>query len=67
LLEVGVLAEMLVDELGGQRLIGSLGNDALLVEHSEDTHRLFDELDTSLEIETEVNEDPVDTLTLVLL
>ena len=40
LLEVGVLAKMLLNELVGEGEIGGLGHDTLLVEHGDDTEGL---------------------------
>jgi hypothetical protein len=74
-------AQMLLVELQCQRQVGRLGHDALLVQHGYDAHwlqtrnspnntpalHLLDEFYARGQIETEVNECPLDALTLILL
>ena len=62
-----MLVEVLVDELLGEREVGRLGDDALLVEHGDDAQRLLDQLDARLQVQPEVDERPRNAFALVLL
>merc|ERR1711936_106993 len=48
-------------------LVSGLGDDALLLQHGQDSHLLLNQLNGDNQIHTEVDESPLDTLTLVLL
>eukprot|EP00042_Codosiga_hollandica_P058624 m.886787 g.886787 ORF g.886787 m.886787 type:complete len:1258 (+) comp59913_c0_seq1:2120-5893(+) len=54
-------------QLLGEGSVCRLGEQALLVQQSQNTHALLDEVDAGLEVEAEVNEVPVDAFLLVLL
>lgn len=47
-------------------LVCGLGEPALLIKQREDTHGTLDEIDGGLEIQSKVNEGPVDPFCLVL-
>ncbi|GMT09159.1 hypothetical protein PFISCL1PPCAC_456, partial [Pristionchus fissidentatus] len=67
LLEVGVFSLVLILQFLCKSRVRRLGNNALLVQHRNDTERLLDELNAGLEVEAEVDELPLDVLALVLL
>jgi len=60
------LAQMVVVQFVGEGLVGGFGEHRLFLEDGHDTHGLFHQLDASLEIHTEIHEDPIDTFLLVL-
>merc|ERR1712198_781317 len=62
-----VLAQVLVHHLLQVGLVGGLGDDALFLQHGQDAHLLLDQLDGLDQIHTEVDEGPLDALSLVLL
>lgn len=64
--EVGTFSKMVVVQFSFERLISGLGEHALLLEDGQDTHGLLNQLDTGLQIHTEINEGPLDTFLLVL-
>ena len=55
------------DELVDKSAIGRLGKEALLVQQRQNTHRLLNQIDSRLQIETEIDVFPLETLALVLL
>jgi len=59
------LAKMLLEELVFVSHISGLGNNALFFKKGHDTERLLNQLDSSLEIHTEIDKGPFDTFTLV--
>merc|ERR1719447_1452014 len=61
-----VLAQMLAHHLLQVGLVGGLGDDALFLQHGQDTHLLLDELDGDDQIHTKVDESPLDALAFVL-
>merc|ERR1719348_2488421 len=61
-----VLAQMLAHHLLQVGLVGGLGDDALFLQHGQDSHLLLDQLDRNDQIHTEVDEGPLDALRLVL-
>merc|ERR1719315_538676 len=61
-----VLAQMLAHHLLQVGLVGGLGDDALLLQHGQDTHLLLNELNGDNQIHTKVDESPLDALALVL-
>merc|ERR1719334_458370 len=61
-----VLAQVLVHHLLQVGLVGSLGDDTLFLQHGEDAHLFLNQLDGLNQIHTEVDEGPLDTLSLVL-
>merc|ERR1719428_1289820 len=61
-----VLTQMLAHHLLQVGLVGGLGDDALLLQHGQDTHLLLNELDGDDQIHTKVDESPLDALTFVL-
>merc|ERR1719383_219102 len=66
LAEFVVLAQVLAHELLQVGFVGSLGDDALFLQHGEDAHLLLDQLDGGQQVHAEVDEGPLDTLSLVL-
>merc|ERR1719295_423511 len=61
-----VLAQVLAHHLLQVGLVSGLGDDALLLQHGQDTHLLLDQLDGDDQVHTKVDESPLDTLALVL-
>ena len=61
-----VLAQMLVHHLLQVGLVRGFGDDALFLQHGQDSHLLFDQLDGLNQIHTKVDEGPLDSLGLVL-
>ena len=61
------LAHMVLIELCQEGLVASLWEHALLLKDGEDTHGLLNQIDTGLQVHTEVNESPVNAFLLVLL
>merc|ERR1719347_1089834 len=61
-----VLAQMLAHHLLQVGLVGGLGDDALLLQHGQDTHLLLNELNGDDQIHTKVDESPLDALAFVL-
>jgi len=64
-LELGVLralAVVLGVQLLDEALVGGLGEEALLIEDRHDTHGLLDQVNRGLEVETEIDHLPLDTL-----
>merc|ERR1719347_356532 len=61
-----VLAQMLAHHLLQVGLVGGLGHDALLLQHGQDAHLLLDQLDGDDQIHAEIDESPLDALSLVL-
>merc|ERR1712042_108292 len=57
---------MLAHHLLQVGLVGGLGDDALFLQHGQDSHLLLDQLDRNDQIHTEVDEGPLDALRLVL-
>merc|ERR1712198_815582 len=60
-----VLAQVLAHHLLQVGLVGGLGDDALFLKHGQDTHLLLNQLDSDDQVHTEVDESPLDTLSLV--
>jgi len=62
------VALVMLRELGKERVVVGLGDDAFFVKKDEDTMRtLVDEIDGGLRVKTEIDEGPVDLFTEVLL
>src|SRR5690606_27457879 len=62
-----VATAMVLDELGSERLVSSVGEEGLLVKEGEDTlARLGNKVDGGLRVDAEVNHGPLNLLTLVL-
>merc|ERR1712131_344731 len=59
------LALVLAHHLLQVGLVGGLGDDALFLKHGQDTHLLLNQLDSDDQVHTEVDESPLDTLSLV--
>lgn len=66
LTEVRVLTQVVVVQLLLEGLITGLRDDTLFFQDREDTHRLFDQINASLQVKTEVDHFPLNTLLLVL-
>lgn len=62
--ELGVLVVGLL-QLVHEGLVGGLREEAFFVEESENSHRFFDQIDGGLEVETEIDEVPLDAFFLV--
>merc|ERR1712198_757420 len=60
-----VLAQVLAHHLLQVGLVGGLGDDALFLKHGQDTHLLLNQLDSDNQVHTEVDESPLDALSLV--
>merc|ERR1712131_11169 len=60
-----VLAQVLAHHLLQVGLVGGLGDDALFLKHGQDAHLLLNQLDSDDQVHTEVDESPLDTLSLV--
>jgi hypothetical protein len=67
LLEVWMFAQVLVIQLLHEGHVICLWHNALLVQHGDDTQRLFDQINAGLQVETEVDEGPGNALPFVLL
>ena len=61
-----VLAQVLAHHLLQVGLVSGLGDDALFLQHGQDTHLLLNQLDSDDQVHTKVDESPLDTLLLVL-
>lgn len=65
LLEIGMLAQVLIIQLLDKGHISGFRDNALFIQDRDDTQRLLNQLNAGLQIETKIDESPLDAFTLV--